>query len=311
MPRILVVGSANVDFTVQVPRLPQPGETVTDGTLLVTHGGKGANQAVAARRLGADVRFIGCIGDDPSGGAIRGALAHERIETAGVAATSAAATGTALIVVDAEGRNQIAVAPGANRCLAIEHLSTRAEDFAWAEVIMCQLETPLPSVRWVLEQARRHRAITILNPAPARDGPLDLFHLVDYLTPNEGEAARLSGLAAGDRASAARSGAVLRAQGVGTAIVTLGADGALACSAEGALHVPAFSVEAVDTTAAGDAFNGALAVALGERGGLGAALKFANAAAALACTRRGAQPSLPTRAAVERLLASCATMGRS
>jgi ribokinase len=304
VPRILVVGSANVDFTVQAPRLPQPGETVTDGTLLVNHGGKGANQAVAARRLGADVRFIACVGDDASGVAIRAALGRERIDTGAITATAAAATGTALIVVDREGRNQIAVAPGANRCLTVEHVSARESDLTWADIVLCQLETPLPTVRWVLEYARRHRITTVLNPAPVRDAASELFGLVDYLTPNEGEAERLSGMKVSDREAAARAGAALRAAGATTIVVTLGAAGALACSPDGSLHVPGFAVTAVDTTAAGDAFNGALAVALAERCELRAALRFANGAAALACTRRGAQPSLPARDEVERLLGS-------
>jgi ribokinase len=301
--RVLVIGSANVDFTVAVARLPRPGETVSGGTLLVNHGGKGANQAVAARRLGAEVKFIACVGDDASGRAIREALLGEGIDVAGVNATSAAATGTALIVVDAEGRNQIAVAPGANRLLAVEHVSALAEDFAWADVVVCQLETPLPTVMWVLERARRRRAITVLNPAPVPETALECWTLVDYLTPNTGEAERLSGVAVGSHAEAARAGEVLRARGVGTVLVTLGAEGVLACTADGMQQVPALAVTALDTTAAGDAFNGALAVALGEGRELREALIFANAAAALACTRRGAQASLPSRGEVERLVA--------
>ncbi len=301
MPRVLVIGSANVDYTVAVARLPQPGETVSSGTLLVNHGGKGANQAVAARRLGADVRLIALVGDDAAGRSIRAALADEGIGVAGVAVTDAAATGTALIVVDAEGRNQIAVAPGANRLLTVERVGSGAEDFAWADVLVCQLETPLPTVRWALDHVRRRRAITILNPAPVPDAPLDCWSLVDYLTPNEGEAQRLSGIPAAGADGAVRAGEVLRGRGVGAVVVTRGVDGVLACAADGVHRVPPVEVPAIDTTAAGDAFNGALAVALGEGRALPAALRFANAAAALACTRRGAQPSLPTRSEVERL----------
>lgn len=303
MPRILVVGSANVDFTVAAPRLPAPGETVSGGTLLVSHGGKGANQAVAARRLGAEVRFVGCVGDDAPGRQVRQALADEGLDVAGLALTGAAATGTALIVVDAAGRNQIAVAPGANRALEIDHVEARRDDLAWAEVVVCQLETPLAVVRHVLAAARRHGALAILNPAPVDVAALDLLALADYLTPNAGEAARLGGVEVGDRTSAAAAAAALRAHGAGTVIVTLGEDGALALGAGPTVHAPALPVAAVDTTAAGDAFNGALAVALGEGRRLVDALAFANAAAGLACTRRGAQPSLPTRAEVERRLA--------
>ncbi len=304
MPRVLVVGSANVDFTVQAARLPRPGETVSGGTLLVNYGGKGANQAVAARRLGAEVRFIACVGEDASGRAIREALAAEGIGVAGVVSSTEAATGTALIVVDAEGRNQITVAPGANWTLGVEHVSGRVEDFDWAEVVVCQLETPLATVAWTLDAARQRRSITVLNPAPLPDAPLPFLTLVDYLTPNAGEAERLSGVPARDRKDVAQAAIRLRERGAGVVVVTLGEDGALAYGPTGQCHAPAFAVTAVDTTAAGDAFNGALAVALAERRELGAALRFANATAALACTRRGAQPSLPIRSEVESLLGS-------
>jgi len=294
--RILVVGSANVDFTVAVSRLPAPGETVSEGTLLANHGGKGANQAVAARRLGADVHFVGCVGDDASGCAIRDALHREGIGAEGVATSTTAATGTALIIVDAQGRNQIAVAPGANRTLGVEMVEARAAEFAWAQVVLCQLETPLPTVRWVLAEARRRGVVSILNPAPVT--VLDPCPPVDYLTPNEGEAARLAGV---DDAATAAS--VLRTRGAGTVIVTRGEQGGLVDGASGRFAYEAISVGAVDTTAAGDAFNAALAVALAEARPLPAAVRFASAAAALACTRRGAQASLPWRAEVDALLA--------
>jgi ribokinase len=297
VPRVLVVGSANVDFTMALPRLPTAGETVTNGTLLVNHGGKGANQALAARRLGAEVRLIGCVGDDASGRAVRTSLTAEGVGTAGMATAKAAATGTALILVDAAGRNQIAVAPGANRALTVEHTRERAEDFAWAEILVVSCEVPLGTVRCALELARRRGILTILNPAPVPDVGVDFLELVDYLTPNAGEAARLSGVSDDDAAAAA----ALRARGARSVVVTLGERGVLACSDGPPQHVPAFRVDAIDTTAAGDAFNGALAVALTEGRELAAALRFASAAAAIACTRRGAQASLPTREEVERL----------
>jgi len=297
MPRVLVVGSANVDFTVALERLPEPGETVTEGTLLVARGGKGANQAVAARRLGAEVRLMGCVGDDPSGREVRAALAEEGIGVEGVVATPQAATGTALILVDRAGRNQIGVAPGANRALTVAQVEVRAEDFAWAEVVVASCEIPLDCVTAALALARRHRTTTILNPAPVPRAPLDRLDLVDYLTPNAGEAARLSGLAAGDEAAAD----ALVARGAGTVIVTLGEAGALSRGRGGSHRAAGVRVQAVDTTAAGDAFNGALAVALAERRDLPSALRFANTVAALACTKRGAQPSLPTRAEVDRV----------
>ena len=302
MSRVLVVGSANVDYTIALARLPQPGETVTGGTLLVNHGGKGANQALAARRLGAEVRLIACVGDDAAGREIRDALDAEGVDVTGVASTSEAATGTALIVVDAEGRNQIAVAPGANRRLDVETVARRRADFEWPDVLVCQLETPMPTVRWALEEGRRRGVLTILNPAPVPESPVDVWPLVDYVTPNDGEAARLSGVAVSDRASAEEAAGVLRGYGVGAVAVTLGADGAMCVTARESLHARAFDVAVVDTTAAGDTFNAALAVSLAERASLAGALRFANAAAALACTRRGAQPSLPRRDEVARLL---------
>jgi ribokinase len=303
VPRVLVVGSANVDFTVAVARLPRPGETVTEGALLVARGGKGANQAVAARRLGGEVRLVGCMGDDASGREVRHALAREGVGVEGVGTTREAATGTALIVVDGEGRNQIAVAPGANRSLTVADVERRDGDFAWAEVVVCSLEVPLAAARRALECARRHGALTILNPAPLPDSGLDFLALADYVTPNEGEAARLTGLPLTGLDDAGTVAAAVRARGAAHVVLTLGAAGALAEGPAGGCRAPGFAVTAVDTTGAGDAFNGALAVALTERRDLADALRFANAAAALACTRRGAQPAMPTRAEVERLLA--------
>jgi ribokinase len=301
--RVLVVGSANVDFTVAASRLPGVGETVSGGTLLVNHGGKGANQAVAASRLGAEVRFVACVGDDASGRDIRAALQAEGVGVDGVMVTREAATGTALIVVDQQGRNQIVVAPGANWRLSAEHVRSRAEDFAWAQVVLCQLETPLDTLDVALGEARRRGLVTVLNPAPVRDGISDdVWRRVDYLTPNEGEAARLSGVPVENVRSAGAAARVLRERGVGSVIVTLGVQGSIACTAGGDVRTEAFPVNAVDTTAAGDSFNGALGTALAAGDALPDALRFASAAAALACTRRGAQPSLPTRAEVDRLL---------
>ncbi|PYM80359.1 MAG: ribokinase [Candidatus Rokuibacteriota bacterium] len=289
VPRVLVVGSANIDLVAAVERLPAPGETVSEGTLLVTHGGKGANQAVAARRLGAEVRLLGCVGADASGAEIRAGLEAEGVGIAGLATAPDAATGTALIVVDARGQNQIAVAPGANRRLPPSAVERWETDFAWADVVLCQLETPVETVVRALELARARGKLTILNPAPVRDLDRSVWPLVDYLTPNESEAARLGGVSVAGPEEAA-------------VIVTLGARGALASGPAGDLVVPAFPVTAVDTTAAGDAFNGALAVGLAEGAALWPALRLATAAAALACTKRGARPSLPGRAEVDALL---------
>jgi ribokinase len=302
--RVLVVGSANVDFTVAVPRLPAPGETVSEGTLLVNHGGKGANQAVAARRLGADVRLIGCVGADASGRGLRAALEHEGIGIEGLLASDTAATGTALIIVDAGGRNQIAVAPGANRALPERQIEARRDDFAWADVVICSLEIPVVTAARALDEARRRNVRTILNPAPVPAAGVDFWSTVDVATPNAGEAARLSGIGVGDDADARQAAEALRTRGAGSVVVTLGEGGVLALDGSSLLRVPAFRVDAVDTTAAGDAFNAGLAVALAEGRDFRVALSFACAVAALACTRRGAQDSLPARAEVERLIAA-------
>ena len=301
MPRVCVVGSANVDYAVVLPRLPRPGETVTGGDLLRDLGGKGANQAVAARRLGAEVRFLGGVGADAAGEEIRGRLGAMGIGVDGLV-TVPAPTGAALIFVDAAGANQIAVAPGANHALTVEALVPHAGALAWAEVVVCQLELPLPVVRWALGEARRVGVETILNPAPARELDDELLHLVRYLTPNEGEAARLAEVEVSGLESAQKAGERLVERGATVVIVTLGAEGALVCGVGGPVHHPAFPVTAVDTTAAGDAFTGALAVGVAAGGPLEHALPLASAAAALTCTRPGAQASLPDRDAVERYL---------
>ena len=299
MPRVTVIGSANVDFTVAVPRLPRPGETVLGGTLHVSHGGKGANQAVAARRLGGDVRFVGCLGRDPHGDRIAESLIGEGIPADGLIRVDDAATGVALIIVDGEGRNQIAVAPGANLRLVPDLASEHARLVAWAKVLLCQLEIPIPTVQWALARAREHDVLTILNPAPAQPLPETLLSLVDCLTPNANEAEILSGVGVDGPASAAEAAQRLLAQGVRRVIITLGTQGALLCDGTSAVHFPAFPVQAVDTTGAGDAFNGALAVGLAAEGTWEEAIPLASAAAALACTKRGAQSSLPDRSAVE------------
>lgn len=300
-PRILVVGSINMDIVALVERLPTPGETVTGGTLLINHGGKGANQAVAARRLGAEVRFIGCVGDDAFGVQLRQGIAAEGIGVDGLATIAGINSGTGVIVVDAAGRNQIAVASGANLRLTVDWVARFTEAIAWAQMVICQLEVPLDTVVWTLRTARQHGAITVLNPAPAQPLPAEIWPLVDYLTPNEIEAAHLSGLplsAPGDAGPVAQA---LLAWGPRVVILTLGAQGASIGTPDRMVHVPAFPVTAIDTTAAGDAFNGALAVALGEGSPLDMAVRFANAAAGLTCTHRGAQDALPHRAQVDAL----------
>ena len=304
MPRVCVVGSANLDYTVALPRLPRVGETVSSGTLLVNRGGKGANQAVAARRLGAEVRLIGCVGDDDAGAAMRRALDEQGIGVDGVVTAPGAATGTALIFVDREGHNQIGVAPGANHRLTVEMARGGEPSIEWAQVLVSQLEVPVPVVRWALETARGHGVPTVLNPAPVQELSDELLGLVTYLTPNAGEVAALTGIEVSDLDSGRRAAARLCERGVGTVIITLGEEGALVYDGATAVHFEAFPIEVIDTTGAGDAFNGALAVGLSAGGSLEQVIPLASAAAALTCTRRGAQDALPDRAAVERFLQS-------
>jgi ribokinase len=305
MPRISVIGSANLDLTIRTTRLPRPGETVSGGELLIAHGGKGANQAMAAKRLGAEVRFIACLGRDQFGTEIARHLSEAGFPEDRLVRTSDARTGVALIVVDQHGQNQIAVAPGANHALTVDLIRDREDDIAWADVLLLQLETPIETVHWALEHARSRHVLTILNPAPFRPIPDGIVPLLDVITPNEGEAEALSGLAVKGLAGAVEAGERLRRKGYRNVVITLGAEGAFYTgSDEEGAHVKGFPVEAVDTTGAGDAFSGALAYCLAGGSTIGEAIPFANAAAALTCTRRGAQESLPDRAEVDAFLHS-------
>jgi ribokinase len=302
--KVCVIGSSNLDFTVSVPKLPAVGETVSGGTLETSPGGKGANQAVAARRLGADVVFVTLLGTDPMGDRLAAALAGAGLPTEPIARTREAATGVALIAVDPEGRNQIAVAPGANHRLSPDRVQIHGDLMAGAEVVLLQLETPIDTVRWSLSQARRLGKRTVLNPAPTRVLPLpaDLLALVDYLTPNELEVGLLTNRNVQNVDDAEAAGRTLVARGVTTVVVTLGAAGVVAIRAAGALRVPGFPVEAIDTVGAGDAFSGALAACLAAQAPLEDALLVANATAALTCTRRGAVDAMPTREEVVALM---------
>ena len=300
-----MIGSANVDLTVKTSRLPKPGETVSGGELLIAHGGKGANQAVAARRLGAEVRFTACLGLDAFGDQVAQHLADAGLPQDRFVRVSEARTGVALIVVDQSGQNQIAVAPGANRLLTVDRIRNREADIAWADVLLLQLETPLEVVHWALECARRHRVLTILNPAPFRPIPDENIPLIDLLTPNETEAQELTGIPVRGVDGALKAGGRLRSKGFRNVVITLGGEGAFCLGQDGdGEHFKGFAVEVVDTTGAGDAFSGALAYCLATGSTLAEALPFANAAAALACTRRGAQESLPGRSEVDQFLQS-------
>ena len=300
-PGIIVVGSANLDLVVSAPTIPRAGETVLGGDLTLVPGGKGANQAVAAARLGAAVTFVGRVGADTFGTTLRANLAAAGVDDHYLITTDGVASGVALIVVSATGENAICVAPGANARLNPADVAAAEPAFTRARVCLVQLEVPTDAVLAALALARRHGVLTILDPAPAPTSvPAGLLD-VDVLTPNETEAATLLGL--GSDAPAEVVAAGLRARGARLVVLKRGAAGAVVCAGDGpGAAVPGFAVDVVDTTAAGDAFTAGLGVALAEGRGPVDAARFANACGALACTVAGAQPSLPTRAAVERLL---------
>jgi len=301
-PKILVVGSSNTDMIVNVPRIPQPGETVLGGQFATAAGGKGANQAVAAARAGGEVTLIACVGGDMFGQRAVEGFARDGLHVQHVARSARTPSGVALIFVSDDGQNSIAVAPGANALLSPADVRRAAGAFRGASALLMQLETPLRTVAEAARLARREGVAVILNPAPAQQLPGELLRLVSILTPNESEATTLSGVTVRDEASAAKAAAKLLQFGVGAVIVTLGAQGAFVADGQTCQLVGGFKAKPVDTTAAGDVFNGALAVALGEGRSLLDAVRFANAAAAISVTRRGAQPSAPRRREIDRLL---------
>ncbi|HEU4720607.1 MAG TPA: ribokinase [Gemmatimonadaceae bacterium] len=301
-PRIVVVGSSNTDMVVRVPALPHPGETVLGGTFFTARGGKGANQAVAAARAGGSVAMIACLGDDAFGDETLSALAAEGIAVEAIRRVAATPSGVALILVDDRGENCIAVASGANALLGPDDVARCAELLAADGVLLVQLEIPLETVIAAARAARRAGARVILNPAPARELPDELLGLVSVLTPNESEAEHLAGIPVHGERGLERAASALLARGVGAVVVTLGAAGAYVATAEDRETIRGWSVEARDTTGAGDVFNGALAVALAEGQPVRDAVRFANAAAAISVTRDGAQPAAPFRAEILRLL---------
>jgi ribokinase len=297
---VIVLGSVNTDLVIRGPRLPGPGETVLGGEFYRASGGKGANQAVAAARLGREVvTFVAAVGDDDFGRSSMEGFSRDNLDCRYVKTVAGKPSGVALILVDGSGENSISVASGANReLLPADVDALPATLFAEASVFLTCLETQVPTVMRGLERARVAGCRTILNPAPADRAIVELGCLerVDIVTPNELEAAALTGLSVTDVDSAIEAGQRLCSLGCGSAVVTLGSAGCVVVDHGDSTHIPARPVDAVDTTAAGDAFNGALAVALSEGKSLVDAARWAATAAAISVTRAGAQPSLPTRA---------------
>jgi ribokinase len=299
--KVVVVGSTNTDMTVRVPHLPAPGETVSGGDFRVTGGGKGANQAVAAARAGASVVFVTALGSDDIGDRAFDSLAAEGIDLRFARRVPGAPSGIALILVDDAGENVIAVAAGANAALHPADLEAIETTVERGDAVLVQLEIPQATVEAAAALARRHGARLILNPAPARPLSAPLLATVSVLTPNEHEAAALANLGSGV-VDPGRIAAALHDRGVADVLVTLGCAGVLLSSSRGQQRIPAFAVEAIDSTAAGDVFNGALAVALIEGLALPDAARFANAAAAISVTRPGARGSAPHRAEIDAWL---------
>ena len=300
--KIVVVGSSNTDMIIQLDRIPRPGETILGGEFVTAAGGKGANQAVGAARAGGNVTFIARVGADIFGTQAVAGFRKDGINVSHVFRDAAAPSGVALIFVAKDGENSIAVAGGANGKLSPADVKQAAKAIGSAAVLVAQLETPLATVQAAADIAAKAGVRFILNPAPARPLPDALLKRVSILTPNETEAELLTGIKVTNEATAAKAAAKLRSRGVQTVILTLGSRGAFIADDKGKQLVPGFKVKAVDTTAAGDIFNGALAVALAEGKALPDAVRFSNAAAAISVTRLGAQPSAPKRTEIESFL---------
>lgn len=301
MPRIVVLGSINMDLVVTTPRFPAAGETLLGGAFQTFPGGKGANQAVAASRLGAEVAFIGCVGRDAWGTELRSLLASEKVDVTHVIARGGEMTGAAVITVDASGQNTIVVASGANMAVTTRDVEAARDAIEQADALVMQLESPLPAVQRAAEIARGADVPVILNAAPAQLLPAALLELIDILIVNETESRIVADLRDEDLTHA-QIATHLSARSHGHVVITLGREGAVHFDGETLTQREAFAVEPVDTTAAGDAFVGALAVAWCDGQSIEETLAFACAAGALTVTRAGAMPSLPTRHEVESLL---------
>lgn len=299
---IVIIGSSNTDLIIKTSRIPAPGETIIGGEFVTAAGGKCANQAVAAARLGADVTFIARIGKDDFGDRSIENFKRENINVKYSIRDKATPSGIAIIIVDREGENSIVVASGSNWKLTPANLVNATPLIKKAGVLLMQLETPLDCVTCAAKIAHEAGVMTILNPAPARSLSNALLKMITILTPNESEASLLSGIDVKDEASAQCAAEVIRKKGVKTVIITMGSKGSLLVSENIVKKIPTKKIKAIDTTAAGDAFNGALAYSLAQGRALEKAVYFANHVGALSATKMGAQPSLPTVREVERFM---------
>lgn len=300
--KILVIGSLNMDLVVHVPRVPNNGETLLGTEFHRYFGGKGANQAVAVARQGVRTIMVGRVGADAFGQDQVAKLQEEGIETDYLLVDDEHASGVAFIVIDAQGNNRIMVVPGANGAVSPRDIEALEPVMAECSCVVIQLEIPLETVFAAVRSAHAQGAKVILNPAPAQPLPMDLYPCLTVITPNESEAQLLTGVEVTDLATARQAAQVLLDRGVLAVVITLGSQGAYGLTLSGEFHVPAHQVNVVDTVAAGDTFTGALAALIGEGHSLREAVEYANAAAAIAVTRHGAQPSVPTKAEVLRFL---------
>lgn len=309
MNRLVVLGSVNADHVLRVPHFPRPGETLTGHSYQVVPGGKGANQAVAAARLGAAVSFIARIGDDAIGQQMKTGFANDGIDVSAVELDDKLPTGIAIIYVSDEGENSIGLSTEANGALDIAMVKRHEAMIAGAHTLLLQLEVPLDSVFEAARLARAHGTRVVLNPAPARPLSADLLALVDLITPNQTEAELLTGVKVTGEASAAEASARFHQMGIADVMITLGSQGVYCSNDQQQALIPGFRVEAVDTTAAGDTFNGALLAAELAGADFHSAVRFAHGAAALSVTCFGAQSSIPGKQEVDTFLQSQAAQG--
>jgi len=302
MSRVLVIGSSNTDLVIRANKLPSPGETVLGGAFFTAAGGKGANQAVAAARAGAQVTFVARMGCDDFGAQALSAFQREEIDTQWIVSDPHLPSGVAFILVDDRGENSIVVASGANAALSPDQIQDQAyED---AEICLLQLEIPLETVVHAASLSKKNKTRVVLNPAPAANLPEEIWPHLFLITPNQTEAEHLTGISPNSPQNIAKAADKLLQKGAQNAIITLGAQGAFLATPDQTLHIPAFKATPIDTTGAGDAFNGALSCALSENQALETAIRFACAAGVLTVGKAGAQPAIPTRDQIDALLAN-------
>ena len=303
MNKLVVLGSVNADHVLQVASFPRPGETLLGHSYAVIPGGKGANQAVAAARLGADIAFIACVGDDSFGHKMINEFALDGINTQAVMVEADKPTGIAMIQVAATGENSICISAEANACLTVERLAPHSELIKQSDTLLMQLETPIATITQAAKIAKQAGTRVVLNPAPAQTLNDELLSVVDLITPNETEAELLTGIKVIDMPSAQVAANVLHDKGIAEVMITLGSQGVWISEKGQGKQIKGFRVDAIDTTAAGDTFNGGLLAGLQAGLELDSAIRFAHAAAAISVTRVGAQTSIPTKAEVEAFLA--------